>query len=52
VNYQFAKRGQVTVPKNSKTLDDIFILAADHGAEDVEEIDEEVVVYTIPEDLN
>jgi YebC/PmpR family DNA-binding regulatory protein len=52
VNYQFAQRGQITIAKNGKTLDDIFIIAADHGAEDVEEDEQEVIVYTLPEDLS
>src|SRR6185369_11568152 len=51
VQYQFEKKGMITVAKNGKTLDDIFLIAADHQAEDVEEIDDEVLVYTSPSDL-
>lgn len=51
VSYQFAQKGQIIVSKNGTTLDDIFILAADHGAEDVEETNDEIIVYTLPEDL-
>ncbi len=51
VNYQFAQRGQITVPKNGKSLEDVFIIAADHGAEDVDEDEGDIIVYTLPEDL-
>lgn len=51
VAYQFEKKGAITVTKDGKTLDDIFLLAADSGAEDVEDAGEEVLVYSKPEDL-
>jgi YebC/PmpR family DNA-binding regulatory protein len=51
VAYQFEQKGQVIVVKNGISLDDIYLIAADGGAEDVEEAGEEVVVYTKPEDL-
>lgn len=51
VSYQFKQKGQIIVKKDSKTVDDIFLLAADSGAEDVEEAGDEVLVYTKPEDL-
>ena len=51
VAYQFEQKGQVIVTKNGKTLDDIYMIAADIGAEDLEEVGEEVVIYTKPEDL-
>jgi YebC/PmpR family DNA-binding regulatory protein len=51
VMYQFEKKGVVTVNKDSKTLDDIFLIAADSGAEDVEDADTEVLVYTKPEEV-
>ncbi len=46
VAYQFAHMGRVTVEKNGKNLDDIFLIAADSGAEDIEEDGNEVVVLT------
>lgn len=46
VSYQFVTKGVITVKKNGKSLDDIFLLAADTGAEDVEEAGEEVLIYT------
>lgn len=58
VSYQFQTKGEIAVKKNlpagkagGKTLDDIFLMAADLGAEDVEELGKEVLVYTKPEDL-
>ncbi len=51
VSYQFQKKGLISVRKESHSLDDIFLLAADVGAEDVEEAGEDVIVYTKPEDL-
>jgi YebC/PmpR family DNA-binding regulatory protein len=51
VMYQFEKKGVVTLDKNGKTLDDIFMLAVDSGAEDIEDADTEVMVYTKPEEL-
>jgi YebC/PmpR family DNA-binding regulatory protein len=52
VSYQFKHVGRVIVEKNNKSLDDIFMLAVDAGAEDIEEVEEEVFVYTAPGSLN
>lgn len=51
VMYQFEKKAIITVAKGDKSLDDIFLLAADHGAEDIEDADSEVILYTEPDDL-
>jgi len=51
VMYQFEKKGTITVGKNGKTLDDIFLIAADNGVEDIEDVGEEVLLYTEPEDV-
>lgn len=51
VLYQFEKKGVITVGKDSKTLDDIFFIAADSFGEDVEEVEDDVLIYTKPEDL-
>lgn len=51
VQYQFEKKGMVAVEKNGKSIDDIFLIAADNQAEDVEEAGDEVYIYTKPEDL-
>ncbi len=51
VSYQFKQVGQIILDKNGKTMDDIFLAAADSGAEDVEEVLSEVFVYTNPSQL-
>ena len=56
VSYQFEQKGLITVKKDSPpaggSLDDIFLLAADAGAEDVEEAGEDVLIYTRPDQLS
>ncbi len=51
VSYQFKQMGQIIVEKNGKSIDDIFLEAADAGAEDVEDADTEIFVYTNPSEL-
>lgn len=51
VMYQFEKMGVITVNKNGKSLDDIFLVAADLGVEDIEDAGDEVLLYTKPEDV-
>lgn len=51
VSYQFELKGQIIVRKDAKSLDEIFLVAADAGAQDVEEAGDEVLVYTKPEEL-
>lgn len=51
VAYQFDQTGEISILKNGKTIDDIFLLAAELGAEDVEDRGDEVAVYTQVSDL-
>jgi YebC/PmpR family DNA-binding regulatory protein len=51
VSYQFEQKGLVVVERGERTADDIFLLAADSGAEDVEDVEEEIMIYTRPDDL-
>jgi len=51
VSYQFKQIGQLIMDKKNRTLDDIFLEAADAGAEDVEEGGDEFFIYTNPSDL-
>lgn len=52
VSYQFTQMGQLILPRNNKSTDEIFLDAADAGAEDIEEVgNEEVFVYTQPTSL-
>lgn len=52
VSYQFEQSGEISVNKNGHTIDDIFLQAAELGANDVEDAGEEVIVYTNPSDLS
>lgn len=52
VSYMFTTKGQILISDLAgKTMDEIFLTAADAGAQDVNEADGEVVVFTQPEDL-
>lgn len=45
-SYQFEKRGVIVARKNGQTADDILMLVADAGGEDIEEVGDEVYIYT------
>jgi len=51
VAWMFESKGVVVVPKGSTTEDDVFLAAADAGAEDVRASDESIEVITPPESL-
>lgn len=51
VDWAFADMGLITVEKNGKSLDELFELAADAGAEDIEDAGDMVEVYTKPADV-
>lgn len=51
VSYQFKKMGQLLVEKGNKSFDELFLEAADAGAEDVEDSEDMAYVYTHPGDL-
>jgi YebC/PmpR family DNA-binding regulatory protein len=51
VMYQFEKKGVITVAKNGMSLDDIFLVAADNGVDDIEEAGDEVLLYTKPDEV-
>jgi YebC/PmpR family DNA-binding regulatory protein len=51
VAYQFKHVGRIIAQKIGKSFDDIFAVAADLGAEDIEEVGDEVFVYTPLQDL-
>lgn len=46
VSYLFKHIGKVTVKKNSNTFDEVFAIAAESGAEDIEEASDDIFVYT------
>lgn len=52
VSWMFKDAGLVTVNKDGKTIDDIFELAVDAGAEDVEESGGIIEIYTKPNEVD
>lgn len=46
VSYQFTQTGEIVVNKKGKTIDEIFLAAADLGAADIEDRGEEAEIYT------
>ena len=51
VSYLFKHIGRIIVKKASLSFDEIFALAVELGAEDIEEVDEEIFIYTSMHDL-
>jgi YebC/PmpR family DNA-binding regulatory protein len=52
VNWMFDTRGYITVPNNAVDQDEVFMVAVDAGAEDVEFSDEVIEIYTLPGSLH
>ena len=52
VSYQFEKMGKITIEKNGKSFDEIFSIAAESGAEDIEEEDGSVSIFTKAQELS
>jgi YebC/PmpR family DNA-binding regulatory protein len=52
VAWMFDTKGYLTVARDDLDPDDIFMMAIDAGAEDIEVSDEFVEVYTLPGDLH
>ena len=48
MSYLFLQLGNIIVKKGDKSLDQIFELVSDSGAEDIEDADENVIIYTAP----
>lgn len=46
VSWQFAQKGYLAIPSNQKTYDDLFMIAAEAGADDVIDDPEVVEVFT------
>lgn len=46
VSYQFNQVGRIIVKKNQNSFDEIFSLAVDNGADDIEEVGDEIFIYT------
>ncbi len=52
VSYQFEQSGEITLSKNGKSIDDVFMAAAELGAQDVEDRGEEAGIYTAVSSLS
>lgn len=52
VTYQFEQKGMITVLKKDKNLDEIFLIAAECGADDVEDGIDECFIYTAFDDVS
>ena len=52
VSYQFKNLGKITIQKSDKTYDEVFEMAVEAGAQDLEEGEDSFLVYTNPEDMN
>lgn len=53
VSYQFEQKGMITLEKKvDLSVDEVMLLAADAGAEDIEESDSDILIYTMPDSLN
>lgn len=51
VMYQFQLKGLIIAKKGNKSIDELFLLAADASAEDIEDAGEEVLIYTKSDEL-
>src|SRR6476660_6215753 len=51
VSYMFSRKGQVIVPKNGLTEDDVLVAVLDAGAEEVNDLGEAFEVVSEPTDL-
>ena len=51
VAWQFEPRGLIAVPADGRDPDEVTLTAIDAGAEDVEESDDRIEIYTTPGDL-
>jgi YebC/PmpR family DNA-binding regulatory protein len=52
VSWMFESKGYITVARDERNPDDIFMMAVEAGAQDVETGEEFVEVYTAPADLH
>jgi YebC/PmpR family DNA-binding regulatory protein len=52
VAYLFSQEGRITADKNGKTMDELFEIAVDSGAEDLEDAQDKVVIKTAYADLS
>lgn len=51
VAYQFEQKGRIVIAKNGKTTDELFEIAVESGAEDIEDVDDKAIITTAFADL-
>lgn len=52
VAYQFAQKGSIIIILNGRSIDEVFMIAADAGAQDLEDDGDIITIYTKPEELS
>lgn len=52
VAYQFEQKGRIIINKNGKTIDELFEIALQSGAEDIEDVGNNAVIQTAYADLS
>jgi YebC/PmpR family DNA-binding regulatory protein len=52
VAYQFEQKGRIVVDKKNKTTDELFEIAVDSGAEDIEDVQDKAIILTAYSDLS
>lgn len=52
VAYQFEQKGRIVVNKNGKNIDELFEIAVDSGAEDIEDDQDKAIITTAYADLS
>lgn len=51
VAYQFEQKGRIVIAKNGKSIDELFEVAVDSGAEDIEDVQDKAIITTSYADL-
>lgn len=52
VSYLFTQKGELVVPKNGKSSDELLSIALDNGVEDMDDEEKHVTFYTTPHNLS
>lgn len=52
VAYQFLQKGRIVIGKNGKTIDELFEIALQSGAEDIEDVQNKAIITTSYADLS
>ena len=52
VAYQFEQKGRIVIDKNGKTMDELFEIAVESGAEDIEDVQNKAIIATAYSDLS